>query len=144
MYDVREVADRMFGALNDHDLGALARCFDPYAVYIASGGMAEGREQIVSFFEYLFSAFPDLRFRIVAKVVADDLAITEWTLTATHKGDFLMPDGQTIPATGRHITLRGCSVSEVENGLIVNHRAYFNALDEYAQLGVHLVSEAGS
>jgi ketosteroid isomerase-like protein len=45
------------------------------------------------------------------------------------------PEG-TIPATGKRVTLRGCDVLTVRDGLIVSHRAYYDQLAFMAQLGL--------
>ena len=37
-----------------------------------------------------------------------------------------------------HLTLRGTCASFVENGKIVTHREYFDQLELYTQLGLHL------
>ncbi|MDQ4019216.1 MAG: ester cyclase, partial [Actinomycetota bacterium] len=55
-------------------------------------------------------------------------------------GPLQMPDGETIPATGKQIRVRGCDVATVENGRITSHRFYFDQMEFLSQLG--LVPEA--
>ncbi|GAA1290760.1 hypothetical protein Psi02_34730 [Planotetraspora silvatica] len=141
---VREVTDRLLAALNSHDLDAVVRCFGPEAVYFNAAGMAEGHEQIRSYYDYLLTAYPDLCFTSLTKVTGDDLAMTEWRMTGTQRGMLLAPDGEPIEPTHRRVTLHGCSASMVEDGLIVSYRVYFNELEHYAQLGLFLRSAQAS
>ncbi|GAA4580820.1 hypothetical protein GCM10023194_10240 [Planotetraspora phitsanulokensis] len=136
----REVTDRLLAALNDHDLDAVVKCFDPEAVYFNVGGTAEGHDQIRAYYGYLLTAYPDMHYKVQNKVTEEDTTVTEWRLTATHRGPLLAPDGETIEPTHRRILLQGCSVSTVEDGMIVSYRVYFNELVHYAQLGLFLRS----
>jgi hypothetical protein len=137
---VREVTDRLLAALNAHDLDAAVQCFGPEAVYISAAGMAEGHEQIRAYYDYLLTAYPDLCFTSLTKVTGDDLTMTEWRMTGTHRGILLAPDGEPIEPTRQRVTLRGCTASMVEDGVIVSYRVYFNELEHYAQLGLFLRS----
>ncbi|GII29389.1 ester cyclase [Planotetraspora mira] len=134
----REVTDRLLAALNDHDLDAVVRCFGPEAVYFNVAGMAEGHDQIRAYYAYILAAYPDMHYTVQSKVTDEDATVTEWRLTGTHSGILLAPDGETIEPSHRRISLQGCSVSTVEDGVIVSYRVYFNELSHYAQLGVRI------
>ena len=47
-----------------------------------------------------------------------------------------MPDGQTIPPTGKQIRMRAADVATVREGRIVRHDFYFDQLDMLVQLGL--------
>ena len=64
-----------------------------------------------------------------------DTAINEWWASGTHTGPLEGPDGA-IPATGKSLTLRGCDVITVQDGLIQSQRVYFDQLSFLAQLGL--------
>ncbi|GII58124.1 hypothetical protein Pth03_65130 [Planotetraspora thailandica] len=143
MSTARYVTDRLFDALNRHDLDTAEQCFGPDAVYINIAGMAEGHDQIRSFYESLLEAYPDLHYKCLTRMSTGDLTMTEWTFTGTHRGVVLGPHGEPIEPTHRRVVLHGCSAGQVEDGLIVNYRVYFNELEHYGQLGLFLrVSDA--
>jgi ketosteroid isomerase-like protein len=134
----------LIAALNRHDLDIAEQCFGPEAVYMSSGGMAEGREQIRSYYEHVLLAYPDFCLTPLSKVSSGDVTVTEWRLTATHKGPLLAPDGGTLRRSDRRVVIRGCTACMVEDGVIVSCRVYFNELEQYAQLGLLLRSEGAS
>jgi predicted ester cyclase len=70
-------------------------------------------------------------------------AIDEWTFMGTHEGPLRTPEGESIPPTGKQVRFRGSDFATVENGLIVEHRAYFDQMEMLAQLGL-LPQEAGT
>ncbi|GAA0410469.1 hypothetical protein GCM10009530_73700 [Microbispora corallina] len=139
MADARELADEVLSAVNDHDVDRVLRCFRSDAVLVTPIGVAEGREQIAWYYEHLIKGFPDICMTVWNKVTCSDPAFTEWTLTGTHTGPFLLPDGEVLEGTGRRITVRGCGACTVEDGRIVTHRDYFDQLELLSQLGFELL-----
>ncbi|GAA0398765.1 hypothetical protein GCM10009530_58070 [Microbispora corallina] len=134
-----DVKHRLCQAINVHDLHGVLECYSPDAVLVCPAGVAEGREQIAWIYEQLFKGFPDYRQTPWLEVDCDDPAVSEWTITGTHTGPFLLPDGRELEPTGRHVTLRASCLSYVEGGRIVTHREYFDQLELYSQLGFGLV-----
>ncbi|MBO4275567.1 ester cyclase [Microbispora triticiradicis] len=142
MVDKWETKRGLADALNDHDVHRLVDLFTEDAVFVSPVGLMEGREQIGWFFEQFFQGFPDLHLAVWYEATGtDNPLMVEWTVTGTHAGPFLLPDGRELDATGRRITLRGSCASFVENGKIATHREYFDQLELYTQLGLHLASD---
>ncbi|MGJ6967624.1 ester cyclase [Streptosporangium sp. G11] len=134
-----DLKHRLGEAINAHDLRGVLDCYDPDAVYVTPSGVAEGREQIASLYEQLFNGFPDLHLTPWFELGDhDNPAVTEWTMTGTHSGPFLLPDGREIEGTGRRIAIRSTCSTFVENGKIKTHREYFDQLELYNQLGYGL------
>jgi uncharacterized protein (TIGR02246 family) len=139
MVDKCEIKPGLSEAINDHDVHRLLDYFTEDAIFVSPAGIAEGREQIAWLFEQFFKGFPDLCLTVWYEATGtDNHMMVEWTGTGTHTGPFLLPDGQELEATGRRITLRGTCASFIENGKIVTHREYFDQLELYTQLGLHL------
>ncbi|MET8161570.1 nuclear transport factor 2 family protein [Sphaerisporangium sp. NPDC005289] len=138
MSDFEEVTSRMVDAINKHDLGALTRCYTEDAFYMSPSGKGEGRDEIGSFWALFLDAFPDLQLTPWNKLLCGDCVIMEWILTGTHNGPFLMPDGEVIEATGRGVTIRGCSTRAFRNGLITMHCIYYDQLELLTCLGARL------
>ncbi|MFC0865004.1 ester cyclase [Sphaerimonospora cavernae] len=138
MPDVRDLVDLVLGALNDHDVERALRHFSSDAVLVSPIGVAEGHGEIAWYFEHLIKGFPDLGITVWHKVTCEDPMFTEWTMTGTHTGPFLLPRGEVLDGTGRRIAVRGCGACAVEDGLVITYRDYFDQLELYVQLGLSL------
>ncbi|WP_406312727.1 nuclear transport factor 2 family protein [Streptosporangium sp. NBC_01639] len=138
MSEGSQIGDALTDAINDHTLEEIVRFYSPQAVFVAPGGIAEGREQIAAYYEHMFNGFPDVRATLWRKITTGGVTMLEWTLTGTHLGPFLVPGGGTLDATGRGITVRGCSTANMDGDLIVTHQFYFDQLELFAALGVRL------
>jgi limonene-1,2-epoxide hydrolase len=134
----QEINHRLLEAINAHDVHRVLKCYNPDAIFVTPIGIAEGHDQVASFYEQFFKAFPDLHQTPWVEGEGDDPVITEMTITGTHMGPFLLPDGRELVGTGRHITLRAMGAAYVANDEIVTHREYFDQLELYSQLGLWL------
>ncbi|GAA0392935.1 nuclear transport factor 2 family protein [Microbispora corallina] len=142
MADKWEIKRRLADAINDHDVPRMLDLFTENAVFVSPVGLAEGREQIAWIFEQFFKGFPDLHLTVWYEATGtDNPLVVEWTGTGTQTGPFLLPDGRELEPTGRRITLRGTCASFIENGRVVTHREYFDQLELYTQLGLHLAKD---
>ncbi|WP_169948011.1 ester cyclase [Microbispora sp. H11081] len=144
MSDPWQVKRQLTDALNEHDLEAVLETFAPDAVLVSPFGVAEGHEQIGWMYEQVFKSFPD--FHLVAwyeAVTCHTPLMVEWTVTGTHLGPLLLPDGRELAATGRPVTFRGTCASFIEDGKIKTHREYFDQLEVYSQLGLRLAEPVG-
>jgi steroid delta-isomerase-like uncharacterized protein len=90
-----------------------------------------GPEGYIHFFTGLREAFPDLSVA-VEHVVADDNNVAfAYTITGTHKGNFLG-----FPASGTKIKARGMQISRFEDGKIVERWGSSDELGILQQIGV--------
>ncbi|WP_440070787.1 ester cyclase [Streptosporangium sp. OZ121] len=142
MTSARQLKDKIIDAFNEHDVEGIVQGFAPEAILVSPAGIVEGREQIGWYYAHLFEGFPDMRFTAWNKPVLDDPAVTEYMLTGTHDGPFLLADGTVLQATGRHIAVRGAAVASFENGFIVTDRDYYDQLEWYTQLGIPVAVNA--
>lgn len=93
-------------------------------------GQGLGPEGFIRMFGEMRAAFPDLNVA-VDKVVADnDNIAIAYTLTGTHKGDFLG-----VAATGRRISARGVQISRFEDGKLVERWGSSDQLGILQQIG---------
>ncbi|TKK86247.1 ester cyclase [Herbidospora galbida] len=136
MTSARELKDLCIEAYNRHDVGGMMRHFAPAGVLVTPAGIHEGREQVAWYYAHWFAAFSDLKVTAWMLPTADDPAVTEFTITGTHDGPFLLSDGAELPGTGRRIALRGVSLCTIEDDLIVTDRDYYDQLELYSQLGL--------
>lgn len=72
-----------------------------------------GFEAFSGFVTYLRNAFPDIKFTVEREVAADNKVATRWTITGTHRGEFLG-----MAASGNAIKDYGVDIFTFEGGKI--------------------------
>lgn len=97
----------------------------------APGGVLEGHDEVEAHLRELRTGFPDFTISIEEMLSGDGIVMTEWTVTATHDGEF-----NGIPATNREINLRGMSKTSIRDGKIVEDRIYHDFHTFLEQLGL--------
>lgn len=73
-------------------------------------------------FEYFWTAFPDATYTINDMLIDGDKVAVEWTLTATHAGEYLG-----VQPSGKRFDVRGAVFFRVENGYFVRDFTLFDA-----------------
>jgi steroid delta-isomerase-like uncharacterized protein len=123
---------RLGEAVNSGNLDALHEVFAPTAVdRDPDPNQGAGPEGFIRFFTGFRAAFPDLNISVEQLVADDDNVAIAYTVTGTHKGDFLG-----IPATGRQIKARGVQIARFENGQIVERWGSSDQLGILQQIGI--------
>lgn len=128
--------DGVLTAHNTHDAGGFAACFahDGVLRIVPTGDAVYGREQIQSFLEAEFQAFPD--WQVEERGIYDCAKgiWVEWTITGTQAGEFMAH-----PPTHRGFELQGCSCfTFTHNGLVAEEALYFDPATILRQLGHRL------
>jgi hypothetical protein len=138
MGQARDVLDRVTTlAVDEHNLeSALDWYANDAVIQTPDAGEVRGREGIADYWRELLDALPDSHYEPIAKHETERTAIDEGYLIGTNTGPLSMPSGETLPATGRSVRLRGCDVATVENGRIIEHRIYFDQAEFLEQLGL--------
>ena len=98
-----------------------------------------GREDIKAFMTDFRAAFPDLKFRGTADLIAEgDFVVGQWEGGGTHTGpafsDFLV--GGLPAATGRKMHFTGTTVLRLKDGLIVEEVGLDDGVTALTQLGL--------
>ena len=119
MSEPQELVDRIMGALNRHDLDALATCFaedyeNETPAHPARG--FTGREQVRRNWAQIFEFVPDLRAEVIRSVVDGETAWTEWEMAGTRR------DGSA------HL-MRGVILLGITSGLAQWARFYLEPVD---------------
>ena len=57
-------------------------------------------------------------------------------MTGVNTGDMPMPDGSTIPATGKTVEMNGCQVVQFKDGKMIKATQYYNMMTMMVQLGL--------
>ena len=137
MGEAREVMDGVTQAMMSQEFGALGAMYSSDAIAITPDqGEIRGREQIVQYLKAFVDAFPNLRYESLHAHESGNTAIDEGFVVGTHTQPLPMPDGESLPPTGKQIRLRSVDVATVEHGEVTSHRFYFDQMEFLGQLGL--------
>lgn len=90
-------------------------------------GPAAYKKQLAVF----VTAFPDLRFTVEETICEKDKIAVSWTLTGTHKGEFLG-----IPPTNKQISMAGVTIHQIADGKILDSQVIWDAISLFQQFGI--------
>jgi ketosteroid isomerase-like protein len=137
MGEARTVMDRVTDAAFSGDAARFGECYAEDATAVSpDAGEIKGRAEIVNWMRQFNEAMPDMRWEEIAKHEDGDTAIDEGYVVGTNTGPLQLPTGETLPATGKHVRVRGCDIATVQNGRIVSHRFYYDQMEFLGQLGL--------
>jgi hydroxyacylglutathione hydrolase len=135
-----ETAKRYFAALAAHDLAGATACWKPGAIDRFVGAQElVAPDGIREYFSALFAAFPDFDLEVLELTTARQRTVVRWSARGTFAGPGLF---QGFVPNNARITIEGCDVITVEDGLIVHNDAYLDSGDIARQLG--MLPPAGS
>jgi len=133
IHDLVEEAQRRFNKV-DPDL--LTDLYADDAVLVVPGRRYEGKQQIRRCWALQMGAFPNGTVEILRGTGTEDTFFCEFTARATHTGDLELPDGTTVPPTGKTATVSGMELFRVSDGKIIENSIYYDLLDLMSQLGL--------
>ena len=132
----RTIAEGYFQAISRGDVEGALSCFAPGAEFASPLGPLPYPEGVRAYLEGFEASFPGARVEISNAVEAGEQVALEALWIGRHTGPLRLPDGQTIPATGREARAPFAGVFRVRDGQIVAHRAYWDLAGFMAQLGL--------
>jgi steroid delta-isomerase-like uncharacterized protein len=126
------VLQELLAAWAEHEPERLDELFTENGIYedVPSGDTYTGPAEIKEYLSSVFSWAPDLTMKLTSVAVSGDTVVTEWTMQGTQTGPF---DG--FPATGNRFSVRGASVTVLENGKIRRNTDYYDMATFLLQLG---------
>ena len=131
--------ERYTGAWNRHDVDAILALHTDDAVFEnhTSGGLAVGKLELRELLEGVFAALPDLHFATRRAYFGEDVAVVEWTATATHSNP-ITRGTRTFAPTGGTLSWDGIDVLPVRGDCIVRKDVYTDSMSFLRQLGFPL------
>ncbi|HEX6123810.1 MAG TPA: ester cyclase [Pyrinomonadaceae bacterium] len=123
-----ELIRARYDAVNSHDWKTFEGFYADSIVW-DDPGLSEpisGPRSVRKRLENLSEAFPDLQWKLERIFGDGDQVCAEFTFTGTHRGDFLAPDRERLPASNTSIRIKACGVYVVRNGKIVDSKLYFD------------------
>ncbi len=132
MHDAEKIVHELSAMWNSKDVDRIETLFASDAVHedITSGMKLHGVSAIRDLFSGTWEAIPDVRVEVKGVISQGESVAWEWTMTATHTGDF--PD---LPATGRPFSIDGVSVIRIVGGKILSQRDYYDQASFLRQVG---------
>jgi steroid delta-isomerase-like uncharacterized protein len=114
--DLATYAEMINEAWNSHDLENVLRFYgsDCISDDVGQASLLRGREGLRAMLVAYWKAFPDLQFKLTDTVVQDSRLAIAWVAEGTHQGTIM-----NIPATGHKVQVRGMSMIDVKDGLVV-------------------------
>lgn len=91
----------------------------------------KGKANARAYYENFVTGFSDRKF-IIKEIFADgDKLVKHWEFKGKHSGPFFG-----IPATGKSISVIGCTIAKMKDGKIVEEQDFMDNLDFMKQLGI--------
>src|SRR5690348_9234237 len=116
------IVERHYDDLRSHDFDHMRQLFRDDVVTVFPGtGELKGVEAFIEYAKVFLRAIPDTRVEIRSVVEQGNMVIAEGRLTGTHTGPLATPDGQEIPATGRHVDFATADAFDIEDGKVTGH-----------------------
>jgi len=114
--DLATFAESINEAWNSHDIEKVLGFYSSQYIAedVGQAFLLRGHEGIRVMLENYWQAFPDLEFTVTDTVVEDSRVVIVWMAEGTHEGTIM-----NIPPTGRRVGVKGVSIIDVENGLVV-------------------------
>ncbi|MFL3012967.1 MAG: ester cyclase [Candidatus Neomarinimicrobiota bacterium] len=133
-----QIVDKFFESISAADVDtAMSYLHDDCVSHdMGTGQVMKGIEQNRADMENWTSTFSDMKVESMNQVESGNTVVTEMKMTGVNTGDMEMPDGSKLPATGKSIELRGCQITEFEDGKMIKTTQYYNMMSMMAQLGL--------
>jgi steroid delta-isomerase-like uncharacterized protein len=145
MGDPSEVAERGLQAWRSRDVEGFAATFAEDATFTAPGGLQlQGRDGARQFYGVWNEAVPDSEITIDRRHSCGSVVVEQGVFSGTHTGNLTTPDGQTIPATGRSLSVPYVEVFDIEADQVATTRLYFDQVELLTQLGLMPAAEAAA
>ena len=131
--DVARMYKDYEAARASHDVEKIASFFTNDCLYedVASGIVRNGKEELKTFLKNILTAFPDLKVEIKSFFVAGDFVGSEWIMTGTRSGP-----SPYLPGAKKKFSIRGASITKLQNGKIKRNSDYWNMTSYLRQVGL--------
>lgn len=121
---IEKVIKDWLRAYNSRDTNAAVSFFTDDGVYEdkAFGQTYHGKKEILDFFNLAHADLPNLKWDLISIFSADNRAVFESVLSATHSHSSFPG----VPATGKQILLKAATIVELRDGKIARVADYYN------------------
>jgi ketosteroid isomerase-like protein len=119
------------------DLDRLREIYAPdVELTTPDAGALHGIDAALEWNRTFVNAFTDRDYHSERALETDECAIDQGEFIGTHTQPLELPDGTSVPPTGKQIRMRSTDIATVSDGRIVRHDFYFDQLEMLNQLGL--------
>jgi steroid delta-isomerase-like uncharacterized protein len=131
--DLAAYASVVDEACNSHDTERLlSLCSPDYTGSdVSQATLLQGRADLRVMLEGFWNAFPDLQFVTTDMVVQGSRLAIVWVAQGTHQGSIM-----NIPPTGHRVEVRGISIIDVRDGLVVRGQSIWDVAGMLRHMGL--------
>ena len=131
--DLATFADVINQAWNSHDVDSVLQFYSPEYIGddVGQASLLRGHAGLRALLDTYWKAFPDLRFVCRDCILQDSRLVAIWVAEGTHQGTIM-----NIPATGHRVEVRGMSVLDVKDGLIVRAQSVWDLAGMLRHMGL--------
>ncbi len=133
----REVAERYFKSVNNHDVKAIEQLLNPnIEITLTTIGVKQGRQAVLESIQNVLTAFSDYRLEIRNMVAQGSTVVVEYASRGTQTGPLQKFDkSSTQPPTNKLVENIGVEVLEIEGDQIRRARNYYDRVPILLALG---------
>jgi steroid delta-isomerase-like uncharacterized protein len=120
-------------AWNSHDIERVLSFYSPDYVGddVGQASLLQGHKGLRALLDVYWKAFPDLRFVCKDCIVQDSRLVAVWVAEGTHQGTIM-----NIPPTGHRVEVKGMSIIDVKDGLIVRGQSIWDLAGMLRHMGL--------
>ncbi|UEG49032.1 ester cyclase [Ferruginibacter lapsinanis] len=137
--EVLKLNDQIIDAWNMHNDEKFINLCDENVIWKVSRNKEtyRGKKEVRAYFNNWNTAFPDVKLKVISRVITDDAITVEYEITGKHDGNLHFSDDMPeIPPTHRKLDSFGCYVAKVKNGKVFETHLYPDRLGLVEQLGL--------
>jgi predicted ester cyclase len=132
----RQVLERWFEAVDSKQTDKLAGVETADIEMKTPMGLTKGTQGHVQMTRMFAAAFPNFKHTLGRCVESGETIACEGKFTGDNTGPMAMPNGQTIPATSKHVEFEWAGMAQVKNGKVASANVYFDNMGFMQQLGL--------
>lgn len=131
--DLTTFADVISQAWNSHDTENVLRFYSTEYIGddVGQASLLRGHAGLRAMLDVYWKAFPDLRFVCKDCVMQGPRVAAVWVAEGTHQGTIM-----NIPPTGHRVEVRGMSVLDLKDGLIVRGQSIWDLAGMLRDMGL--------
>lgn len=133
-----EISDQLMKHFNDADWDAWKEFISDDATMedMAVGKKCSGSNEVLGYAQSWKTGFPDMVGTCEHRIESENILVEECSWTGTNTGSLTAPDGSSIPATGKTVTVKNAMIWEFENGKVKSCKNYLDMMSMLGQLGL--------
>jgi predicted ester cyclase len=132
----KEFMERYFAAIDSKKPEKLAEVDAADVEFMTPMGTfngVAGHQQMSAGFA---AAFPNFKHTVSRCIEQGETLACEGSFAGDHTGPMMMPNGQSIPATNRHVQFTWGGLATVKGGKVTSVHVYFDTMAMMQQLGL--------